>query len=292
MPRNPNEFVLHLIPPPRPLNWSCPRELLIRTFFNHLFGDLAPIGHVFVEFGTREPNAHGVSRVLTGMSRLDVRESSREVRHLKLGLGSFFHDFRGRLDDASEALEEIEWARSKGRYAAIRVPVSDECAQAMMQVLEGWIANGAFRHYGGGHVVTRGTGSGCAEFAMFFLSMALGAQATHPSWWREVLAPKEFVGGPMFNGREVSLLTLLLFGDRWAVDEEDGVRYRTPDPELMFNWVLERARERGDESCEVVLTPSEASWTREPALSMRFEGGYPHELPEVIAREWAKVRLK
>jgi hypothetical protein len=282
---NHSEFVLHIIPPPKRLNWTNPRRLLIRSFLNHLFADPAPIGHLFVEFGGDLANEQGVSRVLTGMSRISLQESSKVVRAEKLGLGSFFYDFRGRLDVATDALEEIEWAKRKKRYASIRVSLTAEKTAEMMKVMEEWIANGAFRHYGGGHRVETGTGSGCAEFGMFFLSMALGVKATHPDWFRSVIAPREFVGGKSFNGRKVSLLKMLFDGNQWAKSESDGYRYQTPDPELMFDWVVARGG-------EIELKPEDIHWSSAACDSMRFEGKYPRELPEIVSNEWQKIKLR
>ena len=162
-------FKLHVIPPPRPLDWTSPRTLLKNTLWHHLLQDQAPIGHFYIEIKSRTLSKSGASHVLTGMSRLHANRSSVRVVLDQIGLGTFFHDFPGKLDRGALALRELEWAKKKGRWKSVTVPLPDDRAELLFEELGAWIENGSFRHYGGGHEILKGEGGSpllepCARF--------------------------------------------------------------------------------------------------------------------------------
>jgi len=250
------EFVLHVIPPPMRLDWSSPRGLFITTFFNHLRGDLAPIGHFFVEFSLPKnaksgfgpkiaPLIEGGKSIITGMSRKKMTfvESFKTVQSKQLGLGTLYYDFKGKLDSVEEARHEIAWAKKKKRYASVRVRISEDTALMMIGFLKEWIERGSFRHYSGGLRVDCGEGAGCAEFGMHFLCMALGVHAVSPDWMRRVRVPHTLIGGG-FAGQDqkVSMVDLLKSGDRWAYGSEPHHVYSIADPELVFDWIKDHLR--------------------------------------------------
>jgi hypothetical protein len=297
-------FRLYVIPPPSPLNWSSPRALLRCTLVNHLIQDKAPIGHLYVEFETPTPNAYGVRKVLTGMSRRSANRSSIRVAKDQVGLGTFFYDFEGKLDLVQDALQENEWALARQRLRVLKVQILPEQAQHMMSELENWIRYGAFRHYGGGHRLLRGEGAGCAEFGMHFLSIALGLSVSEQNifsnWYRAVYAPKDLVGRPLQQQR-VSLLKVYRRGQFWAKDEADGFLYRTPDPELIFNWMGERMGAenvaRGQVEWELkreAVVGADITGVNTPLVSLPkidFAAGYSVESDTTIAKEFARVKL-
>ena len=283
-------FKLYVIPPPKPLNWSSPRALLKDTLWNHLIQDKAPIGHLYVDFESAVPNRYGVKRAITGMSRTGANRSSLKVIRDKIGLGSFFFDFHGKLDAAMDALEENEWAKQRGRLRILNIPITEEQSQVMMDEMDKWIRHGAFRHYGGGHQVLSGEGAGCAEFGMHFLSIALQGKATHSQWLRRVYAPKLLTGAPRTENK-VSILKLYREGHQWAGGEEDGILYQTPDPELLFNWL--KIYDPSDE-LEVTLNRESADWLAStlPAVPrIDFKAGYPTESEETLKEQWKKIGL-
>jgi len=272
------EFLLHVIPPPMRLNWSTPRSLFISTFLNHIRGDKAPIGHLYVEF----PLLNG-DQVITGMSRnkMDVIDSIKLVQGKKLGLGTFFYDFDGKLDSVKDARDEIIWAKNKNRHASIRVSISEEKAQKMQDFLNQWITRGSFHHYSGGLRVAIGEGSGCAEFGMHFLGMALGLHATHPEWMRSVLVPDSLIGGGFAeHAARISVLSILKNGNRWAHQDESHHVYATPDPELIFDWIQSHTAE---------LTPEKVTWSSGKFVQEEFKVSYPQEPLNSAQEQWAKV---
>lgn len=290
-PAAPYTFKLYVIPPPGDLKWDTPRSLFLNTLWNHVIRDKAPIGHLYVEFEAPAANRFGVKHVLTGMSRARPRQASIRVLRERVGLGTFFMDFEGRLDDAQEALLENDWALQRERLRVIRVAITAEQSQTMMDELEKWIANGAHLHYGGGHQILRGEGSGCAEFGMHFLSIALQGRATHPKWLRKVYAPKELTGAPVTDQR-ISLARLLREGTQWGWEERDGYAYETPDPELIFKWLDAHEGTRG---LETELKRAECDWMASAAPAtprIQFHAGYPTLSEEEQARVWKTLALK
>lgn len=278
------QFKLHVIPPPKRLDWSSPRTLLKDTLFHHILQDPFAIGHFYVEFESARPNRFGVKRVLTGMSRQAKNRSTLQVMRQKIGLGTFFHDFKGKLDLAKSAEKRLQWAKDKNRLKTICVNLTPERAEILMHEMSAWIEAGSFRHYGGGHVIARGEGSGCAEFGMHFLSLALGKNAAHPSWIRSVYAPKNLTGRPQ-STREVRLSTVWTKGYAWAKNSDDGFLYATPDMDLVTAWLNENYPEKN----EVLLDLESAAWAHEEALPISFvaERQMPSSLE--VAKTWAQI---
>lgn len=304
-------FRLHVIPSRKALDWSSPRSLLKCTLFNHLIQDQAPIGHFFIDIETKEANPFQAKRVVTGMSRLNKNQSTVSVIKEKVGLGSFFYDFAGKLDDAKDALQELEWAKDKKRLKTIEVKVSNERALELLQELDLWIKNGSFRHYSGGLSILKGEGSGCAEFGAHFLNLALGFSFVPKEWIRSVYAPKHLVGGHR-TGKKVSLFTLFRTGIAWAKSEADGILYQTPDMDLTWNWLeayapaqtliefssaaMDKVSRYGIGTTSEQSGPMESnvslnnSGSKEPRIS--FQAGYANESESSVALEWSRVSFK
>lgn len=298
------EFILHVIPPPMKLDWSTPRSLFLTTFLNHVRKDKAPIGHLFVEFSLPKGAAAGFqpkiasmieggSRVITGMSRkkMTVMESIKVVQGKRLGLGSFYYDFKGKLDSVKEARDEIVWAQKKKRHATIKVKISEEKAQMMLEFLKDWIEHGSFRHYSGGLRVDSGEGAGCAEFGMHFLAMALGVRAVNPDWMRRVRVPDQLIGGGFAGHHErITIWDIFKDGDRWAYASEAHHVYSIPDPELIFNWLCQQAKlAQGESKTALELTPESATWQSGTFVKTDFKVNYPAESLGSIQEQWARV---
>ncbi|NDG84768.1 MAG: hypothetical protein EBX52_06985 [Proteobacteria bacterium] len=279
-------FKLHVIPPPRPLGWESPRSLLLDTLWHHLLQDQAPIGHFYIEFGASSPWKNGVSRVLTGMSRKNANASTLKVMLEQVGLGTFFYDFPGKLDHGVKALRELEKAAKRNRLKTIRVDLETDRAHLLFDELNEWIRHGSHQHYGGGHRILRGEGSGCAEMGAHFLNLALGLQATPKEWIRAVHAPLSLVGGAR-TGRKVGLGRVFLEGTAWARDEKGGILYATPDMELAWEWLERFAPARS----EVPLSPAQVSWSAEPVRRIEFSDLYPQTGPVELARVWDEIRI-
>jgi hypothetical protein len=297
------EFVLHVIPPPMRLDWTTPRSLFVSTFLNHLRGDKAPIGHLYVEFslptqagGSFHPKIasalSGARRIITGMSRkkMTMIESIKVVQGKKLGLGTFYYDFKGKLDSVEEAQEEISWAKKRKRHATIRVKISEEKAEQMLDFLKDWIERGSFRHYSGGLRVDCGEGAGCAEFGMHFLGMALGLHAVNPDWMRRVRVPHELIGGGFAGHSErISIWNIFKDGDRWAYGSEPHHVYSIPDPELVFDWIKDHPSVKDATEWNARLIPGEITWNSGEFVRREFQVDYPVESLGSIQEQWARV---
>jgi hypothetical protein len=282
----PNQFKLHVVPPPAPLEWTHPRELLKKTLWHHLIQDTYPIGHFYIEIESETPNAYGVNRVITGMSRQNRNRSTLKVAMERIGMGTFFYDFPGKLDSGVDAHRGVEWARRRGRLKTVVVPLSPEQVRLLFDELHLWILNGSFRHYGGGHQILLGQGSGCAEMGAHFFNLALGKKAVPESWIRRVYAPNRLVGGGD-TGRKVGMLKLYFEGLEWAKGPEDGRLIATPDMELAWEW-LEK-HHPGKQW--VTLTPADFPLAEEAVERIRFTAGYPVESEETLRQQWARLRV-
>lgn len=282
----PNQFKLHVVPPPAPLEWTHPRQLFKKTLWHHLIQDSHPIGHFYIEMESEKSNAYGVSRVITGMSRQNRNLSTLKVALEQIGMGTFFYDFPGKLDSGVDARRGVEWARQKGRLKTVVVPLSSEQAGLLFDELHQWVLNGSFLHYGGGHQILLGQGSGCAEMGAHFFNLALGKKAVPESWIRKVYAPNRLIGGGN-TGRKVGMLKLYLEGLEWAKGPEDGRLIATPDMELTWDWL-----EKNHPGKQVVtLTPEDFPGTLEPVERIRFTAGYPVASEETLREQWARLRL-
>jgi hypothetical protein len=278
-------FKLHVIPPPRPLGWESPRALLLDTLYHHLLQDSAPIGHFYIEVKGARPNAHGVSHFLTGMSRTDRLKTTLGVMKARVGLGTFFYDFPGTLDRGSDAARQLGKYQRGDRLKSVRVPLSPERADLLFDELHQWIRHGSFRHYGGGHRILKGEGSGCADMGAHFLRLALDCDAIPKEWIREVYGDFELIGN-VSEGKRVGLLRVLQEGRQWASGPDQGRLYSTPDMELTWAWLEWFAPGKS----EVLLTPDQAAWSKGPAPRIQFEAGYPLESEETVHQVWDRVR--
>ncbi len=287
------EFILHVIPPPMRLNWSSPRSLFISTLLNHLRGDKAPIGHLYVEFTLPHDSIPGGSRVITGMSRQKMTpiDSIKLVQGKRLGLGSFYYDFNGKLDSTEEAREEIIWAKNKKRHATIHVSISENTAQLMLAFLKQWIEQGSFRHYSGGLRVDIGEGAGCAEFGMHFLSMALGVHAINPDWVRKVRIPHHLIGGGFAGHSErISILDIFTQGGTWAKGSDPHHVYSIPDPELIFDWIKDHSiANKNPSEFTTSLIQGANTWSTGEFVPQNFKVNYARESSPSIEEQWMRV---
>ena len=279
-------FKLHVIPPPRPLGWQNPRTLLFDTLYHHVIQDSAPIGHFYIEVRNARPNAYGVSHFITGMSRTDRLKTTLKVIKDQVGLGTFFYDFPGALDQGVDAARQIRKYQSRNRIKTVRVPLSPERADLLFDELHQWIRHGSFRHYGGGHRILRGEGSGCADMGAHFLRLALDCDVIPKDWIREVYGHFELMGN-VSEGKRVGLLRVFQKGAQWASGPGEGRLYSTPDMELTWSWL---DRFAPGES-EVVLTPERVTWTQGGASRIQFEAGYPLESELTVQQIWNRVKI-
>ncbi len=279
-------FKLHVVPPPKPLDWGSPRGLLRDTLIHHVIQDPAPIGHFYIEIKSGIPGPFGVRHVLTGMSRAHRNRSTLKVIRDQVGLGTFFYDFPGMVDHGLDSLKKLEWARALNRLKTVVVPLDESRAALLLEELDLWLKHGCHRHYGGGHRILKGEGSGCAEFGAHFFNLASGKGVVPAAWIRSVYAPKELVGGPRTD-RRVSLFRVFLDGRSWASDESTGILYSTPDMELAWKWLESLAP--GTSEC--ILDDEAWRETGRAARRIEFDSAYPRETEEGVRALWRRISL-
>jgi hypothetical protein len=227
------EMTLYFTNPPKPLNWKTPRSLSLTTARNSLGKDYAPIGHVNVRLKCEAANAHGISHILTGMSREDRKESQRLVKKYRLGLATFFYDFKGTLDKAEVAQKEIDDSAKDKRLNGLKIQISEDVCQKLLVFVDEWIKNGSYEHYGASHNTSIGEGAGCAAFAVEFMKLA-GLEKHTDEWFRVVIVPHKLIGT---KSHKVSLVKMGLTKQPWGKSSEDGPTLKQFDPELMNDWV-------------------------------------------------------
>lgn len=230
---NKNELIVHIITPKHRTNWESPRLLGLSTGLNSIGDDYAPIGHFAIELKCDTPNKYGTKHILTGMERLNKKESSKITLQKKLGLGSLFYNFVGNLQSAEQSREEIEMARKDKRLTTVSIPTSSSRCQMAMTFLDNWIEAGAYTVYGGNKDVLAGEGSGCADFALEFFRIATSVVPRKDIMVR-IKVPNRLIGDGL--KKEVPF-TKILAANRWAEDLSDAREYATPDTNKVIDFL-------------------------------------------------------
>jgi hypothetical protein len=200
--------------------------------------DFAPIGHFALDLNCKRALPNGVSRVLTGMERIDKDESRRITINKKLGLGGVIYPFKGNLVSAKVSKDEITKAKKQGRLKTVIVPISQIDCYRGLEFIEKWIKSASYKVYGGNKDTIRGEGAGCADFMSILFRVVTGKD--HPiAWYVKVRMPKNLVG----NGSDVRVpFSRVLTSFRWAKKTEDHLIYKTADTDTIYNWLKNRMR--------------------------------------------------
>jgi len=77
---------IYVIRPKFRISWKSPSSLLFKTALNSAGGDYASIGHFAVELKCSNVNQLSINHVMTGMERVDKKQSQKIVLKEKLGL--------------------------------------------------------------------------------------------------------------------------------------------------------------------------------------------------------------
>ncbi len=282
--------------PPHPVNWTSPKTLLKSTLKNALEFDPAPNGHLMVHLVGNKENEYGVKEILTGMSRAHKMQTVETSIFKGLGLSAMTYDFEGQFDAALKDRKEIAKEQRKRRVAMVVLPLSSAQADRLMKIVSLWIKHGSYRHYGGSKNVSAGEGAGCADFALYLLSVALDGKIDAETWskWSDrVYLPYALIRtnpeGKILS-HKVSLHQVKKWGTEWAENENNGELFETADPEKFFNWVLSHS----DGSQTLQITPS-VSAEHPPLFSNPFyestfdEALYPIEDDGTIQSVWNRI---
>jgi hypothetical protein len=283
---------IFVVDPPKPIQWESPRSLLLSTFYNGAILDYAPNGHLAVYIKTRKPNAYGVKEVLTGMARTNKMKTMWDTIVKQYGLSAMTTTFTGDLDSSEATREELAKAYRQKRLSSIRVQLTDASAQKLMDFMHKWIAYGSYQHYGGNKNVPKGEGSGCADFAVHFIQMALNGHMPFPEWMANVYLPwnllKEAPGRP---SHPVSMWDMAMSGTPWARNKKEGLFFSIPDPERMAKWI----RTQSPYERKAKIFPDEVlqkSGLESAVVLPKFSPGYPLQSAATVRRQWDKIRVK
>ena len=233
-----DELRIHVIKPKITLNWNSPASIATTSGLNSISDDFAPIGHFAVALNCKRALPSGVSRILTGMERIDKVESRRITINKKLGLGGVIYPFKGNLVSAKVSKDEIAKAKKQDRLKTIIVPISQIDCYRGLEFIEKWIKSASYKVYGGNKDTLRGEGAGCADFMSVLFKIVTGKD--HPSaWYVRVRIPKNLVG----NGSDIRVpFARVLTSFSWAKEEEDHLLYKTADTDKIYNWLKNRMR--------------------------------------------------
>ncbi len=288
-----SELKVHVISPPAPLDWSSPQTLLKTTLANSTKSTLEISGHMIIEISTDEPNPYHVTHLITAMGSKHPWTVTGTELSQGLGLSALYALYPGKLNSATESLRQLKTAKKEGRLATLQVRLSSSDLQNSLDFLNRWIQHGSFRHYGGGHLVGNGYGAGCADFAVYFLNIALHGKAPLTEWMREVYLPYDLLKYDRPDGTvsPVSVFKILHSTEPWGNSSHTGKYFTIPDPELVFGWIKKRSPATESlflESSEI--DPVEISPSADAVSAAKFEANDPPEAPARIEKVWASIK--
>ncbi len=302
-----NEIKFHTITPRIKIRWNSPATLASTAGINSMGNDYAPIGHFAVEINCEQPNKYGINHVLTGMERADKAESRKIVLEKKIGLGSLFYNFPGDLQNADSTAEELRQAKEAGRLTTVTVPTSAERCQKAMDFIDQWIEQGSYTIYGGNKKVALGEGSGCADFALEFFTIATSV-VVPDDLLVKVLVPNKLIGDS--KNKKIKYSNILTTF-KWGKSTKTSKLYVTPDSNRVREYLYLNAtqiddnyvylRHLGGKERPKMLAmdavsffsdyiDSQAELLPEYKKSYDFEFSYPQR--EESSKTWERISVK
>lgn len=232
-----NELKVHIITPPRKINWDSPRSLSYTAGINSMKNDYAPIGHFAVEVACQNPNKYGIKHIATGMERISKEESKKITLEQKLGLKSLFYSFRGQLVSAEQTLLEVDTAKKQKRLTTVSIPISASRCESIMSFMDSWIESGSYTVYGGSKEVLYGEGSGCADFALEIFKIATDV-VPEDDLFVKIYVPNKLIGD---DTNKVGFMKLLMTGKWGKATDKDTTFYVTPDTNRVAEYITKNS---------------------------------------------------
>lgn len=274
-----DRLTVYAIAAPQPTRWESPRALLSSTVVNSVSSGYAPNGHVMIRL------EQGSRAWLTSMATAKKGQAFSVTVRRGLGLSSLYHDFDGKLDSAEDSRELMNRAARDGRLASLQVEVDPAVMKEMVSFLDQWIRRGSFRHYRGGQIASAGVGAGCADFVMWFMNRAFHHRAPLTIWMRDLFLPKDLL--------EHTSPVEIFRRTEWAKGMEDGRPFMIPDPELLFNWIVERSPAAREIRLERDALDREPKHALADLLRFtNFEPSFEPESDESVAAVWKSITLR
>lgn len=225
---------LHVIKSPHGFDWQSPRGLFLslKNYLDPRFSH--KIGHAFVVLRKNEQVT-----VATGMTGETNYQVMSDWLFKKAGLEVLMQPFRGRLEDSSVVLGDIEKHRKLGYLQTLTYEVSPEQYGACLKHLSRWAEHGMYRNYGLHYSVLPTFGASCTSFAVNFLQVAnLLSEEQIRAWTRTVSLPESLVRTSKKGVGFIRLFSRLARYKSWGeADSKQNRELRFLDPDLMFRWI-------------------------------------------------------
>ncbi|MBF0546644.1 MAG: hypothetical protein HQM08_19515 [Candidatus Riflebacteria bacterium] len=231
------ELIFYSIPPISSLDWSSPRALLFDSAIgNHLTFSLAKskhvIGHVFIELKSQSGE-----RLLAGATGApDAPTDSDFILKEGLGLGLFYANFKGALDDPESLKRQIEERFKSGKISFMVFKLSLKTFDRLVYYLKEYHKRGYDKIYNGLCRPREGLGAGCTSFGMSFLEVGgLTRKEFVDNWQIHLKLPLDLIGGPITR-KKVSVWQVIK-ENRWGKDGESVLPLDLYDPDLICKWI-------------------------------------------------------
>lgn len=230
-------LTIYTIPAPHDMRWESPGKLVFSYLRNFLtrssYGKYShPIGHMMVEL---KDSTH---QVIAGVSAVKNSGMTRKVLFNGFGMGILFEKIKGKLDETSFNLPDIQRRSKKGDIAFLTFRISQPVFDRLWQYFSEYKAKGYYTIYNGLNQPLTGEGAGCSAFAFSFLETAGLLDMVPAEICRiERPAPASLVQRSGTNDKPVSLIKLL-FSRKWASSSDpEAPHYITYEPTWLFNWI-------------------------------------------------------
>ncbi len=230
-------LTIYTIPSPHEMRWESPGKLVFSYLRNFLtrssYGKYRhPIGHMMVHLkdSTRE--------VIAGVSAVHHSGMTRKVLFNGYGLGILFEKIKGKLDETTVNLPDIQQRSARGEIAFLKFSVNQAAFELLWSYYSAYKEKGLYKIYNGQNHPIAGEGAGCSAFAFSFLDVA-GLQDMIPFEICGIdrAVPFSLIFHPGDAGTKVSLFRLL-FSRKWAAGKDpQAFHYRTYEPTWLYEWI-------------------------------------------------------
>ena len=243
-------LTIYALPPPSPLDWSTPNELLRSVQASRdegkrlvASGDVVmarSIGHVNLELDCGE---HSIE--LTGQTNVDGSDFDAVTD----GAGLLLRDVAGALDhmpegDRAETTADIAARGRSGKMTRISFVVSKPMCKRLKEFVDEYTRRGAYQHYNGSFRARRMEGAGCAIFGAGVIDVGglLRRSLVTPAWARSEMIGSariaEFLGDGTYEYGG-NLVARDAAGNHWLWPEGQDVPVKNDTPIWIFSPVLD-----------------------------------------------------
>lgn len=242
-----NELTIYVIPSISPIDWSNPSVLFKSTGKCYLRAIWQENHYIIGHTIARIKSPLLPKPLYVAMCGKVITEKPELLFVKKLGFGAMGATIQGTIEPEEKIKSGLELYSRRNRVAYIRFKINDKAVKRLMEFVTGYqtksIAGYAPCDLYNGATWPRyeKEGSGCSAFGMALLDVAGILPAVSTAWRISIKMPMDLIGGEYNNHRKIKIGTILkrktwYEGD--GVEGVDFVTYKTYDPALVFNWIL------------------------------------------------------